>query len=98
MDKYKLRQLILSAAQYYGKKTPSTVNDLVGNPYIMPRGLPRETIIDEADNLVAHDYLKNCRPGRDPLYIITDKGIDQIDQETDRDEFIWGEQASKFQR
>jgi len=97
MDKYRLRQRILSAAEYYGKKTPFSVKDLVINPYIQPLGLPRETVIDEADNLTAHDYLKNCRPGREPLYIITEKGIDQIDAETDRDEFVWGEQASKFQ-
>jgi len=98
MDHYRLRQRILEAAKFYGRKTPSSVNDLMRNPYIQPLSIPRETIIDEADNLVAHEYLKNCRPGREPLYIITAKGIDQIDLETDKDEFVWGEMASKFQR
>ncbi len=97
MDKHKLRQRILSATKYYGTETPVSIADLAAFPQIKPLSIPREEIVEECAGLAMHEYLRNCRPGREPLYLLTAKGLDQINQETTRDEFVWGELAS-FQR
>ncbi len=96
MDKHLLRRALLEIAKYFGPEAPVTIGTFFNMPELRCKAVTREQIIEEAANLALHGYMKNVRPGREPLYVITGKGSDQIDLEADLDEFIWDERASKF--
>jgi hypothetical protein len=95
MDKYRLRRAILSAieANEPGLCDLATVATY---PLLKMGGITAEKIATECQALAQHGYLADLRPGRDPLLRLTAEGRDQLNQETDLDEYIWGEMASKF--
>jgi len=95
MDKYRLRRLILDAVAA-AEPGLATLDDIAAFPLLRMRAVQPERLLPEIDGLTDHGYLADLRPGRDPLLRITAKGRDQANQDSDLDEFIWGEMASRF--
>jgi len=95
MDKYHLRRQIL-AALLDSEPAASTIEDLMCWPPIEMSDEPRTDVAGEVRGLLSHGYVRDFRPGRKPLLRIATKGRDQINQEADLDEYVWGEYASKF--
>lgn len=95
-DKYTLRRSILDAVRA-SEPACAHFDDVVEYPAIaMNAALSRETVFAALNGLVACGYLVDLAPGRAPLYRVTVKGRLQADRETDLDEYIWGEYASRF--
>jgi hypothetical protein len=95
-DKYTLRRTILDAVRA-SEPACAHFDDVVEFPAIaMNAALSRETVFAELQGLVAGGYLADLMPSRAPLYRLTLKGRLQADRETDLDEYIWGEYASRF--
>jgi len=92
MDKYRLRRAILDAALDL-EPAPVTVDDLERYPLLRMAAVPRQTVAAEAANLADHGYLRNLRPTREPAYRLTPQGRDQITQDAELQEFVWGEIA-----
>ena len=95
MDKYHLRRAVLEALADFDP-APCTVDEIAQYPPIEMAGTERETLTRELRGLAAHGYIADLRPGRAPLYRLAAKGRDQLNRETDLDEYVWGEFASKF--
>ena len=96
MDKYTLRRTILDAVRDC-EPTAARFADLAECPKIsMNPAIGPALLAQECTGLVAAGYLADLCPGRAPLYRITLKGRLQADRETDLDEYIWGEYASRF--
>ena len=97
MDNYHIRQQLLSAAL---KHEPGllSLNAATMLPFFRLAATKPETLAAELRGLAAHGYLVDQRPGREPLYLLTAKGRDQINQESDLHEYVWGEFASRFQQ
>ena len=101
MDKYLLRRQVLDALS---DALPAAVEttDVCEWPEIMARlereMIDRPTVIAALDGLAERGYIENLRPGRTPLWRLTAKGRGQTDREDDLEEYVWGSQASKFQR
>ena len=101
MDKYRLRVSILDAVESLepGKCTLDEISihtRIAGQ--LRSKSLTPEGLAKEVTGLVERGYLTDVRPGREPLVGLTAKGRGQLKQEEDLDEYIWGEQASKFQQ
>lgn len=96
MDKHIRRRTLLSMAR---DQRPALldVDTAVMHPSMTMAAIPRLEIAEALAGLAEHGYLRNMRPGRTPLYRITAAGLDQIHQEADLDEYVWGEHASQFQ-
>lgn len=95
-DKYTLRRQILDAVRAcepagarYGDVAQAPAIEM--NPAVTP-----EQLGEEIKGLVAAGYLADLMPGRMPLLRLSLKGRLQADRETDLDEFVWGEYASRF--
>ena len=97
MDKYRIRRAILEAVEAM-EPGLAELDDIAMYPLLNMSGTQPEKIVDEVRALVDHGYLNDARPGRAPLLRLTPEGRDQIHQETDLAEFIWGEMASKFKK
>lgn len=97
MDKYRIRRAILSAVEA-SEPGLSTLDDISTYPILRMSGSGPDAVFAEVRGLVDHGFLADRRPGRDPLLCLTAAGRDQLGQETDLDEFVWGEMASKFSR
>lgn len=101
MDKYTIRRQVLEALSDAAPAAADTA-DVCDWPEIAMRLerelVSREDVIGALDGLAERGYIENLRPGRAPLWRIAAKGRDQIDRETDLDEYIWGQMASKFTR
>jgi len=96
VDKYRLRRAILDAVMVQ-EPGLATLERIEAYPLLRMGGeITLRQIPDEVKVLVEHGFLLNCRPGREPLLRLTSKGRDQMDQEADLDECIWGDMASKF--
>lgn len=95
MNKYTLRRNLLGAVRNC-EPAAATVDDVMTYPMMEMGAVRRDEAIAELSGLVAHNYLRDLCPGRAPFYRLSPQGRDQIDRETDLDEYIWGEFASKF--
>jgi hypothetical protein len=95
-DKYTLRRSILDAVRA-SEPACAHFDDVVEFPVIaMNAALTPDVVFEALKGLVACGYLVDLAPGRAPLYRVTVKGRLQADRETDLDEYIWGEYASRF--
>jgi hypothetical protein len=92
MDKCHIRRAILQALKEL-HPAPADYAELCAYPRLKQAGLPFAEVADAATGLCEHGYIENLRPGRAPLFRITADGRDQIDQETDLSEYIWGSLA-----
>jgi len=92
MDKYRIRRSILQALKDL-EPAPATVSDLEAYPLLSRVDLPRAVVVDELLGLVDHGYVENLRPTRAPLYRLTAAGRDQIRQDAELAEYVWGELA-----
>ena len=92
MDKHHLRRAVLDAL-LSAEPAPATVDELCEYPPLAMSATPRETLTGELRGLVDHGYVRDLRPGREPLYRVTAAGRDQARRETALDEYIWGEWA-----
>lgn len=98
-DRHTMRRMILDAT---ADAAPAavTIDDLAEAPQFAVRIARRLTTPGEIGEVCAglalHGYLVDLRPGREPLYRVTAKGDAQRHRETDLDEYIWGEHASRF--
>jgi len=95
MNKYTLRRTLIEAVRQ-SEPAAATVDDVMTYPMIEMGAVRRDEVTAELAGLVAHDYLRDLCPGRAPLYRVSPQGRDQVDRETDLEEYIWGEFASKF--
>ena len=95
MDKYVLRRQILEAIKE-AEPAAVEVDDVYESPQMLMAAVPRDTIAEELRGLASHGYLTDLRPGREPLYRLTPAGADQASMESDLDEYLWGQYASKF--
>ena len=95
MDKHHIRRAILTAVEDSapGLATP---DDIAAYPLLKMAAITQATLMTELMGLVGHGYLLNTRPGREPLLRLTAIGRDQLNQETDLDEYVWDTMASKF--
>lgn len=93
MDKHILRQTILRIMKDRIHPGAARLELIARIPDLVIRSIERELLLEILQGLVDHGYLANLRPGREPSYKLTAAGIDQIDQETDLDEYIWGDIA-----
>ena len=96
MDKHTLRRHILQIIADEIDPGCATIDLVARHTDLVIRSLPHQDLVAVLRGLAAHGYLEDLRPGRIPLYKLTAAGRDQIDQETDLDEYVWGEHASKF--
>lgn len=95
-DKHTLRRTILDAVRSC-EPCAARFNDLTQHPAIeMNPAITTDLLVQECGGLVEAGYLVDLMPGRAPLYRVTLKGRLQADRETDLDEYIWGEYASRF--
>ena len=95
MDRHHLRRAILTAVRDLDP-APAGIDDIAGHPVISMAAVPRDSLAAAVRGLVSHGYLRDMRPGREPLVRPTPAGTDQIDREADLDEYVWGRFASKF--
>lgn len=95
MDKHRIRRAILAAVEA-SEPGLSTADDVAAHPLLKMAAVPQATLMTELMGLVGHGYLLNTRPGREPLLRLTATGRDQLNQETDLDEYVWDTMASKF--
>jgi len=73
------------------------INALPNLRLALDRGLlTQENIVEEIQGLIEHGYISDLRPGRAPLLRLTARGRDQAKRDSDLDEYIWGQYASKF--
>ena len=93
MDKHIIRQTILRSLQAHVHPGAARVELIATIPDLLIRAVTRADLVDILQGLADHGYLQNLRPGREPLYKLTAAAIDQIDQETDLDQYIWGDAA-----
>ncbi len=96
MDKYHVRRQILDALVFF-EPAAAPPSDILAYPPIEMSAISADRIMPELTALAERGYIKNLRPGRDPLFRITVVGRGQINREDELQEFIWGEFASKFQ-
>ena len=96
MDKHILRRKLLDILKDF-EPALLTIESFATEPFIRASGITRENVAEELRGLAANGYIEDKRPGREPLYRLTEKGRNQIKMECDLDEYIWGERASKFQ-
>lgn len=92
MDKYHLRRAVLDAL-LAAEPAPLTVDELCGYPPLQMSATPRETLVAELRGLVDHGYVRDLRPGREPLFRIAADGRDQARREVALAEYVWGEWA-----
>jgi len=97
MDKYHERRLVLEAVRAM-EPAPATLPDINRYSPLEMAGLAGGPVGHHAFELCAQGYLENLRPGREPLYRLSQAGRAQLGRETDLDEYIWGEFASRFSR
>jgi hypothetical protein len=97
MDKHIVRQQLLRAALALEPGLFS-LDAAATLPLFRVGGVTRDDLAAELRGLASHAYLRDVRPGRESLYRLTDRGRDQIGQETDLHEYVWGEFASQFQQ
>jgi len=97
MNKYTLRRRILDIIANYSP-APLNIDSIASEPFICASGATRESVAEELRGLALNGYVENLFPGREPGYVITKAGNNQRKRECDLDEYVWGEQASKFQR
>ncbi len=99
MDKYQVRRQILEGIECF-EPAPAEMSDLVTYPYLKGyvAGAGVEKLLDEVKGLCMNGYVEDLRPGREPLLRVTSKGRNQLRQEADLEEYIWGGMASRFQR
>jgi hypothetical protein len=95
MDKHRIRRAILEAVEAQ-EPGLAKVDDIAAFPLIAMAHVPPEALMDAIGGLVEHGFLDDARPGRAPLLRMTAAGRDQMRQESDLDEYVWGEMASKF--
>jgi hypothetical protein len=95
MDKYILRQQLLRIVVQQ-EPAAADLESVMAAPFVLMSGLTRAEAMTEVEGLIEHGYLRWLTPGRSPLWRITAKGRDQLAQETDLDEFVWGRFAGKF--
>jgi len=96
MDKYIFRRELLQIAKDY-EPALLDLESFFSWPRFRQRALAKDEIAAELRGLASAGYLVDKRPGREPLYALTDAGRQQIGMECDLAEYVWGEQASKFQ-
>ena len=95
-DKYTLRRQILDAVRAC-EPAGARYGDVAQAPAIeMNPAVTAAQLYEEMKGMVAAGYLADLMPGRQPLYRVTLKGRLQADRETDLDEYVWGEYASRF--
>jgi hypothetical protein len=97
MDKHVIRQNLLRAALAMEPGLMSH-DAAMHVPLFRMAAIQPDLLADELRGLASHAYLRDVRPGREPLYKLTDMGRDQINQESDLHEYVWGEFASRFQQ
>jgi hypothetical protein len=97
MDKYRLRRAIVEAVEAQEPGLASA-DDVAAYPLLRMGSIDADTLMDAIRGLVEHGYVSDVRPGREPLLRMTGKGRDQIRQDADLDEYIWGEMASQFHK
>ncbi len=86
---YKLRQAILRAFEEYNP-APIGYNEIDEIPGFSVLRPNREELVVELRNLATWKFIEEV-PGSNGDYLrITGSGLDQINQETDRDPHIWG--------
>jgi hypothetical protein len=95
MDKYRIRRAIIEAVQSL-EPGLCELEDVAQYPLLRMAAQTPDKLLAEVTGLVQHGYLRDGRPGREPLLGLTAKGRDQLLQDTDLDEYIWGGMASKF--
>jgi len=95
MDKHATRRMIMAAIDALDPAAASLA-DIAAHPRLRMAGIERGQICAGLAGLGAHGYAADLRPGREPLARLTAAGADQLNQETDLDEYVWGELASKF--
>jgi DNA-binding transcriptional ArsR family regulator len=95
MDKYILRQQLLRAL---AEAEPGLLglDQLAQWPLFQMAGLKAPSLLMELRALADHGYIRDERPGRAPLFRLLAPGRDQLQQEADLDEFVWGDLASRF--
>jgi DNA-binding PadR family transcriptional regulator len=95
-DQYTLRRMVLGAVRD-SEPAAAEFADVERHPALEMRpDVTPNTVLAVLNGLAEQGYLVNLRPGRDPLFRLTAKGRAQIDRETDLDEYVWGQYASKF--
>lgn len=95
-DKYTFRRTILGVVRDC-EPAAAEFSDIRLAPVIaMNAALADADVAKELVGLVGAGYLRDLRPGRIGLWRITLKGRLQIDRETDLDEYLWGQYASRF--
>jgi hypothetical protein len=96
MDKYRIRRAILDELVTMAP-VPSSFDALCELPGVVAHQVKAADVIAEIQGLVEHGYVADLLPGRGGLYRSTAAGRSQINRETDLDEYVWGEFASRFQ-
>lgn len=94
--KYRIRRAILRAL--FDAARPLTFADLLEDGNLTAVNALENEVQTELTGLCEHEYCCNLRPGRTGLYKINHEGLDQIRKDADLQEYIWGIEASKFQR
>ena len=99
MDKHQIRRQIMEGIECF-EPAPAEMSDMVTYPYLKGyvAGAGVEKLLADIQGMIEHGYVENLRPGREPLLRLTAKGRDQLRQEADLEEYIWGGMASRFQR
>ncbi|MCF6174832.1 MAG: hypothetical protein L3J71_03590 [Victivallaceae bacterium] len=91
---YQIRQIILQASAE-SDPAPMNLDILVNHPAFGLIHPTREEINSEITALRKHGYLKACAGSNLEYFAITGEGTDQINQEVDRDQFVWGKWGLK---
>ena len=91
---YQIRQIILQATAE-SDPAPMSLDIIVNHPALGVIQPTRAEINTEITALRKHGYLKACEGSNLEYFAITAAGTDQINQETDRDQFIWGKWGLK---
>ena len=88
-SEYQLRRAILTACKA-ALGTPCGLDDLLAHPAVSLLCPPREKVVEYFGELALRGYLANVPDSNGELKTITPKGLNQINQEGDRDFYVWG--------
>ena len=86
---YQIRRTILQAAAE-SDPAPVSLDIMMTHPSFGLLHPTREEVNTEINALCKHGYLKACAGSNLEYFAITAAGTDQINQEVDRDPFVWG--------
>lgn len=91
---YQIRRAILTALKD-SHPAPASLEEISYHPGIGMLHASTDELLKELEALTLKEFVRNVEGTNGEYRAITASGLDQINQETDRDPFVWGKYGLK---